>query len=501
MANFKVSMDPPQIMSPLYEEQVKIINKVKTDPIENYYEHVEAQPFELLYDTLQYKNGTLKKLKSRESGRDYVAKVFEIGTKPNAYQRASREITLHVLAAERCVDNVVGPRRIFYNQNEQSGKTYLYFVLDYWVRGTLYDLLKSHFCQGKRFRTSKIKLFVKQIANALRVMHSDMGVAHRDVKPENILVGEGRQLYLGDFGFAKQVYHSSDPTEHQVPQLITPVYTKDYASPEIVKNVEQGGTPYDMKCDVWSLGIITYVFHTGRFPFYSSANTPKQALDAELRYKIKQGEADWGASVWQEDPIARQLVQGMLQVEPEKRYSIEDVLEHPWFHEVEPLQPLSTPTALFPEGPFLRLAPSGAGGDNEQSTHRLAPVSGEQLAPKSHIYQHAHGDLSTMVFIDGRPPSGYHRKTDSGVTAMTEATEVQQVWLGEQEEGNDRKVNVNLQMEAHMRRQRSLNTMPDSGILNIAENALLKRRRTMSQKKRQQGAMQNFRTIQEHNVK
>lgn len=501
---FVPDLTPPSIQSPLYNEQVRIIQKIKSSPIEEYYDHVEATPEEPLYHTVQYSTKrTLIKLKSRASQRCYLAKVFKIDpSNSHAYQKASREITLHVLAAERCPNNILGPRRIFYNQ-APSGQTWLYFVVDYWPLGTLYDLLKDKFCRGLRFRTAKIKQFIKQIAQALYVMHIEMRVAHRDIKPENILVGANMQLYLCDFGFAKQVYHTSDDAENRQPQLITPVYSRDYASPEIVKNVETpGGTPYDMKCDVWALGIIAYVFHTGRFPFYASsaAASPKSGLTPELRHKIKQGNADWEAEVWKKDGMACDLVRGMLRVDPESRLSVDEVLAHPWFSDVEDVKPIPTPNALEAEHPIHvnnHLTTTLAAGDSAESTTHLRRVSEERLMPKQ-VYQTAHGDLSTLVLIDGRVSSG-HRRTDSGLTTITEATDIQRTWQAEVDDETSEQAALNRMMEAHLKRQRSIDTMPKEGILNIKDNPLYIKRRAMSLKRkeeeRRKKALENYRNL------
>lgn len=84
-------------------------------------------------------------------------------------------------------------------------------------------------------------------------------IVHRDIKPENILMQsldpKNLNIKITDFGFA----NFYDPSEGGMSdQLGSPLYM----APEIVKNIK-----YDMKVDIWSLGIITYILLTGSAPF------------------------------------------------------------------------------------------------------------------------------------------------------------------------------------------------------------------------------------------
>jgi serine/threonine protein kinase len=96
---------------------------------------------------------------------------------------------------------------------------------------------------------------MNQICNAIKHLHS-MNIAHRDLKPENLLISnenEQEVIKLIDFGFAKEVDHG----------LKTPVFTTYYAAPEILKNRSlklNEMKSYDKSCDIWSLGVIMYLF-------------------------------------------------------------------------------------------------------------------------------------------------------------------------------------------------------------------------------------------------
>ena len=100
---------------------------------------------------------------------------------------------------------------------------------------------------------------------------------------------------------------------------------------------------YDKQCDVWSLGVIVYILLCGFPPFYADN-------DAQLFEKIKKGEYEFLRPYW--DPIsdsAKDFIRQMLQVDPKKRVTCQQAMEHPWLKEgVEKLAKTSLPT-LIPE--------------------------------------------------------------------------------------------------------------------------------------------------------
>ncbi len=98
-----------------------------------------------------------------------------------------------------------------------------------------------------------------QLVGALEYLHTQPGgaVIHRDMKPQNILLGADGCVKLCDFGFARAM---SSRTKVLTSIKGTPLYM----APELVK--EQ---PYNHTVDLWSLGIILYELATGRPPFYT----------------------------------------------------------------------------------------------------------------------------------------------------------------------------------------------------------------------------------------
>ncbi|USW47760.1 Putative serine/threonine-protein kinase, active [Septoria linicola] len=144
------------------------------------------------------------------------------------------------------------------------------------------------------------KIF-KQVAAALKHLHVNAKVVHRDIKDENVILdGEG-SVKLVDFGSA--AYIKSGPFD-------VFVGTIDYAAPEVLR-----GLPYRGKeQDVWALGILLYTIVYKENPFYSI----DEIMDHDLRVPY----------VMSEDCI--DLIRKMLDRDVERRIGIQAVLDHPW---------------------------------------------------------------------------------------------------------------------------------------------------------------------------
>jgi calcium-dependent protein kinase len=94
---------------------------------------------------------------------------------------------------------------------------------------------------------------MKKLFSALNHMHSQ-GIVHRDIKPENIMVTKDDELKLIDFGLSKRNKSMDN-------KMQTIAGTPYYMAPEVLNG------EYDSKCDIWSLGVLLYVFMCGYLPF------------------------------------------------------------------------------------------------------------------------------------------------------------------------------------------------------------------------------------------
>ncbi|XP_051792055.1 LOW QUALITY PROTEIN: serine/threonine-protein kinase Nek10 [Erpetoichthys calabaricus] len=109
----------------------------------------------------------------------------------------------------------------------------------------------------QQFTEERIWSIFIQICLALRYLHKEKRIVHRDLTPNNIMLGERDKVTITDFGLAKQKQENS--------KLMSVVGTILYTCPEIVKN-----EPYGEKADVWAVGCILYQMVTLNPPFYSS---------------------------------------------------------------------------------------------------------------------------------------------------------------------------------------------------------------------------------------
>jgi calcium-dependent protein kinase len=118
--------------------------------------------------------------------------------------------------------------------------------------------------QLKSFSEQDCANIVKQILLGLNYMHSK-NIIHRDIKPENILIKEGFQIKITDFGFAR----CFDP---KGPGLTQHLGSPLYMAPEVVKK-----QAYGPKVDLWAVGIITYIMLLGKPPF--KCESKKEVFD------------------------------------------------------------------------------------------------------------------------------------------------------------------------------------------------------------------------------
>ncbi|HLI89997.1 MAG TPA: serine/threonine-protein kinase [Ktedonobacteraceae bacterium] len=145
-----------------------------------------------------------------------------------------------------------------------------YLVEDYAPNGTLRRL----YPRGSRLPLATIVSYVRQIADALQYAH-DQRVIHRDVKPENMLLGRSHEVLLSDFGIAVMAQSSRYQSTEGMQEMAG---TVAYMAPE---QIQSRATP---RSDQYALGIVVYEWLTGERPFQGSFTevAVKQVLTAPL---------------------------------------------------------------------------------------------------------------------------------------------------------------------------------------------------------------------------
>ncbi|XP_060583686.1 serine/threonine-protein kinase BRSK2-like [Ruditapes philippinarum] len=184
-----------------------------------------------------------------------------------------------------------------------ENKKYLYLVLEHVSGGELFDYL----VKKGRLTPKEARRFFRQIISALDFCHSH-NICHRDLKPENLLLDEKNNIRVADFGMASLQVEGS--------MLETSCGSPHYACPEVIR-----GEKYDgRKADVWSSGVILYALLVGALPF--DDDNLRQLLE-----KVKKGVFHIPHFV---PPDCQNLLRGMVEVDPEKRLTLEELHRHPW---------------------------------------------------------------------------------------------------------------------------------------------------------------------------
>jgi len=173
------------------------------------------------------------------------------------------------------------------------------------------DLL--NYVRKRRKLTEKYAKFVfKQIMEGIAYCHEN-GVVHRDIKLDNVLLDGHGNVKIADFGVSKKVIDNEILFE----QCGTPAYI----APEIVRELGYKGFPVD----IWSAGVCLYAMLYGNVPFKSNQ------MD-DMNQMIQGGDIEFKDTA---SESARDLMQRMLQRNPNKRLTAEEVLGHPWMDDVD----------------------------------------------------------------------------------------------------------------------------------------------------------------------
>jgi len=192
-------------------------------------------------------------------------------------------------------------------------KTFL-VVLEYCPGGELFDILKyTHKLDSVTART-----FFIQMLEGLKACH-DVGVVHRDMKPQNLLLDASYQLKIADFGLS---YIAKDKKDLDERKMKTHCGTRGFQAPELLKGVK-----YTKSCDIFSCGVVLFILLTGYRPF-------EHAWRVDKWYKPmceSKPEEFWSAhSTVKIDKDAKELLSGMLAYRPKNRLTLQECLEHNW---------------------------------------------------------------------------------------------------------------------------------------------------------------------------
>ncbi|KAJ4847340.1 hypothetical protein Tsubulata_026782 [Turnera subulata] len=218
-------------------------------------------------------------------------------------------LTNEILVMRRIVENVSPHPNVIDLYDVYEDQNGVHLVLELCSGGELFDRIVAK----DRYSEREAAAVVRQIAQGLCALHK-ANIVHRDLKPENCLFlseSEDSTLKIMDFGLSS-VEEFTDPVVGLFGSI-------DYVSPE---SLSQGRI--SSKTDMWSLGVILYILLSGYPPFIAQSNRQKQQM-------IMAGDFSFYEKTWKNiTSSAKQLISDLLQVDPERRPSAQDVLDHPW---------------------------------------------------------------------------------------------------------------------------------------------------------------------------
>ena len=190
-------------------------------------------------------------------------------------------------------------------------KDFIFIVMEYVNGGNLYNLLKKR----RKLSEKMAKFIYKQIVLSLKYIHSH-NIVHRDIKLENILLDLNNGVKICDFGIGKKI---KSPDQLLNGLSGTPIYM----APEILLSDNNKGYK-GFPVDIWSSGVALYIMLSGEFPF---KKIKKEHKKKELEYSILNEEPKEIKDISKE---ANNLIKGLLNKDPNKRLSYDEILSHPW---------------------------------------------------------------------------------------------------------------------------------------------------------------------------
>ncbi|KAL1023034.1 hypothetical protein UPYG_G00035630 [Umbra pygmaea] len=226
---------------------------------------------------------------------------------PNGEQNVKKEIQLLRRLRHK---NIIQLIEVLYIEEKQK----MYMVMEYCVCG-MQEMLDS--VDEKRFPVFQAHRYFCQLLDGLEYLHSQ-GIVHKDIKPGNLLLTTEGALKISDLGVAEALQpFKEDDT------CCTSQGSPAFQPPEIANGLD---TFSGFKVDIWSAGVTLYNITTSLYPF-----------EGDSIYKLFENIGKGEYSVPEEcGPLLSDLLRGMLEYDPEKRFSIQHIRQHNWVRKKHP---------------------------------------------------------------------------------------------------------------------------------------------------------------------
>jgi len=236
-----------------------------------------------------------------------------------SYKRIKKEIKVHSALKHANILDLIDSVEDQEGIPSRNIPPAFYIILDYAVGGDLFDQLVPDV--GLCGDDEVIHFYFRQLMSGLHFCHSK-GVVHRDLKPENLLLDGRGNLLISDFGLCSVYKHNGKE------RMLTEVCgSAPYAAPELAL-----GRPYHGPAiDLWSAGIILYVLLVGNTP-WDNPTMESPEFASYIKGVI------WSMDPWcRIQPELKALLKELMDVDPEMRITMAQLVKNPWFRMKNPL--------------------------------------------------------------------------------------------------------------------------------------------------------------------
>lgn len=240
------------------------------------------------------------------TGQQVAIKVMKKNKRDTELMR-SVECEMNFISKNIDHGNIVGTYDVFDTRDN------LFIVMEYMPGGMLYDILAN---EGY-FSEKNAASVMRDLLEAVHCLHEN-DIVHRDIKPENVLALNKTwplKVKLADFGLADFVLENSFGEKSTCGMYGTPFFV----APEVIR-----AETYTPAVDIWSLGVLAYNMLSGKLPF--DGNNIKEVLR-----RVRAGKYSFPPSEWDDiSDDAKDFIRGLLELDPKKRMTAREALEHGW---------------------------------------------------------------------------------------------------------------------------------------------------------------------------